>query len=160
MSNTQLSQNSRKGFLTPKMKKFVNAASKKGYNVSQYNNRLVGSANLSIKDLQFIAERLDEDLQAEIFTVEKLMPFFEALFKLNYKSTGMEEVVSSEKNERQLTEKELIELEKRRKRLLKLSYELITWIGAVSSRELAPQSRQLLMRDVPLGLRAIIMEAY
>lgn len=131
------------GFLKKGMRNYVNSSYNNGWRISEYNKRLVNYAKLSVCDLQLLAEKLDEHQQAQIFTTETLMPFFKALFKVNYK-----EGLTAE------------ELEERRVRLLKLSYELITWIGAVSSSELAPKSKQLLQRDVPLGIRAIMMEAY
>src|ERR1700690_4289268 len=142
MNKEKISQ-TYQGFLKKGMRNFVKSTDKSGWNISEYNKRLVKYATLSLNDLQFLAEKIDEDLQCEIFSEKNLMPFFKALFKVKY-SEG-------------LTQEQI---EKRRLRLLKLSFEFITWIGTVSSLELAPKSRQLLMRDVPLGLRAIIMETY
>jgi hypothetical protein len=134
-----------KGFLTNAMKKYINTRDKRGYNRSEYDGRLIGYATMSLKhDLPLLAEKLGEEMQTQIFNKENLMPFFRALFKVDYRQD-----ISKE------------ELEKRRQRLIKLCYELLTWLGyEENARKLAPNSMNLLLKRVPIGLQAIIMEAY
>ena len=134
-----------KGFLTNSMKEYVLSVEKKGYNKSEYDKRCIGYAKMSLeKDLPFLAEKLDEDLQSQIFNEETLTPFFRALFKVDYKENMKKE-----------------ELELRRQRLLKVCYSLLMWLGTEGNAwKLAPKSMELLLKRVPIGLQAILAEAY
>lgn len=133
------------GVLKKGMLKYVKSDDKSGYNQSMYNTRLIDYVTRSLRhDLPLLAERLDEEMQSQIFNKETLMPFFKALFRVDYR-----EGMSKE------------ETEKRRQRLLKLCYELLTWLGyEENARKLAPNSMNLLLKRVPIGLQAIMMEAY
>jgi hypothetical protein len=135
-------QKSCKGFLTKPMKEYVTSKDKKGYNTSEYDRRLIGYAKLSLKnDLPFLAENLDEEMQAKIFNEENLLPFLYAVFSPRYKDPKM-----SEK-----------EREQRRKRIVRLSQFFINSLGTEGA-VLAPKSLSLLNKNIPMGLRAILME--
>ena len=113
MTNEKKSQRQKKpysGILSPAMRAYILSDKKQSYNKSEYNKRLVEYTKISLKeDLPLLLEKLDEELQSKIFNTENLKPFFKALLTVKYRES--------------MTEKEI---EKRRQRLLKLSYELIT----------------------------------
>ncbi len=146
MKKGNLSQKTiHQGILKKGMVKYVKSDDKSGYNQSMYNTRLIDYAARSLRyDLPLLAERLDEDMQSQIFNQENLIPFFKTLFKVDYKQGIPKE-----------------ELERRRQRLLKLCYELLTWMGYEENAwKLAPNSMNLLLKRVPIGLQAILAEAY
>jgi len=141
------------------MKKYVLNDSKKGYTAeakSTYNRRIVEYVRKGLKDLTLLAEKLPEDLQAQIFNVETLRPLIGNLFRLRHQ---VKETYSSE---------ELKEMEERRKRILQLCYVTVGIIGySPNARDLAPEIMDILEKaglketfDDLVGLKAVYLAGY
>ncbi len=69
------------GIITKPMRKFVLSPSKKGYNQSEYNSRIMKQAIAGIKDLSFLLENTSESLKSQIFNEKNLAVFFQNLFR-------------------------------------------------------------------------------
>ena len=77
------------GILTDNMKRYVAAKKKQGYNVSEYNKRLIEYATEGLEDLRYIAERVNrrndfkqadvEKIQRGIFKSEALQKLLESI---------------------------------------------------------------------------------
>jgi hypothetical protein len=133
--------------LTKAMRKYVETEDKKGYNKSEYDTRLTKYATGAIEDLTFLAHKLPEDLQDELFG-EKLLKFFEALFSFSpdYFEDKNKEV-----------------LEQRRRRLLMLSHGMILRVfgDMTTAHILAPDMMQRLLKGeaYETALKAIMMKS-
>ncbi len=131
--------------LTKSMKKFLLNETKQGYSnsvKSAYNRRIIEYAKRGIEDLTLLAQKLTEDQQAEIFTKEKLAPFLRVLFKHRFKPQMSKE-----------------ELEKRRKRLLEICYDHLSYLGSEENAwSLAYKPMKVFTfksHPTPVGLEAI-----
>jgi len=132
--------------LSEGMKRYVSTQDQKkaGYNVYQYNKRLVKEATTAIKDLTFLTQKLPEKLQAKIFGQE-LLDFFTALLKPSSDSDMTKE-----------------ELEQRRLRILKLCHQILFDLGDTDTAyKLAPTATKFLMHSTnyDIALKAILMES-
>ena len=101
------------------MRKYVMSENKNGYSKqvqSVYNNRIKKYANLALKDLTLLAQKLPEDQQSEIFNDQNITSFLTALLKLS---------------PAQLTElnDNRVLVKKKRQRLLPLCHDLITLVN-------------------------------
>lgn len=117
------------------MRKYVMSENKNGYSKqvqSVYNNRIKHYTKLALKDLAFLAQKLSEEQQAEIFNDENMKDLFRALLRLN--ATEL------------TANKEL--LRKKRQRLLPLCYELISLLDDI----------KLAYLMAPIGSRYMIKE--
>ena len=98
------------------MRKYVMSENKNGYSKqvqSVYNNRIKKYANLALKDLTLLAQKLPEDQQNEIFNDQNITSFLTALLKLS---------------PAQLNDNRVL-VRKKRQRLLPLCYGLITLLN-------------------------------
>ncbi|MBS7632536.1 hypothetical protein KEJ15_02790 [Candidatus Bathyarchaeota archaeon] len=140
--------------LTEPMKKYLVNDSKKGYTAeakSTYNRRIVEYAVRGLKDLTLLAEKLPEDLQAEIFNETNLRLLIRNIFRGHIKKDYEE-----------------AELEQRRERILRLSYETLTEIGFRDNAwDLAPDVMKILINaglhetfDTIVGLKAIYIKGF
>lgn len=121
------------------LRKYVKSEDKEGYNKSQYNKRLKNYTITTLEDLTLIAERTDESLQSEMFTPDNMRPFFSQLFKVDFKPDMTKE-----------------EIEKRRKRLLWLAYELLSYLGLTENAwKLAPKAMHILVQAPQSKIEAI-----
>ncbi|MGQ9725810.1 MAG: hypothetical protein ACUVQL_01625 [Candidatus Bathycorpusculaceae bacterium] len=106
--------------------------------------------------MTLLAEKLPEDLQAQIFNVETLRPLIGNLFRLR---PLVKAAYSPE---------ELKEMEKRRKRILQLCYVTVGVIGhSPNARDLAPEIMAILEKaglketfDDLVGLKAVYIAGY
>lgn len=101
------------------MRKYVMSESKNGYSKqvrSVYNNRIKKYANLALKDLTLLAQKLPEDKQTEIFNDQNITNLLSALLKPN-------PAQMAELNDDGALAK------KKRQRLLPLCYDLITLLN-------------------------------
>ena len=124
------------------MRKYVMSENKNGYSKqvqSVYNNRIKKYANLALKDLTLLAQKLPEDQQNEIFNDQNITSFLTALLKLSPAQL-------TELNDNRGL------LKKKRQRLLPLCYGLITLlndsnlahlIAPVGSRYMTKEGGQL-----------------
>ena len=117
------------------MRKYVMSENKNGYGKqvqSVYNNRIKRYTKLALKDLAFLAQKLPEEQQAEIFNDENMKDLFRALLRLN--ATEL------------TANKEL--LRKKRQRLLPLCYELISLLNDTNLAYLmAPIGSRYMIKD-------------
>jgi len=101
--------------LTEPMKKYLLNDSKKGYTVearSTYNRRIIEYAKKGIEDLALLAEKLPEELQAQIFNKETLRPLIEKVFTMP-----------------KIEAKNRAEYVEKRKRIIQLCYLTLDTIG-------------------------------
>ena len=101
------------------MRNYVMSESKNGYSKqvrSVYNNRIKKYANLALKDLTLLAQKLPEDKQTEIFNDQNITNLLSALLKPN-------PAQMAELNDDGALAK------KKRQRLLPLCYDLITLLN-------------------------------
>ena len=112
--------------LTKGMKKYVMSRDKRGYNKSQYNERIRKYAVKALEDLVLIAKNTPEKIQAQIFNEKNLEPFFKVVFNV----------------ETEISDKELKIV---RHRLLRLFYTLVIalWNNQLD-RKLAPHVYKVL----------------
>jgi hypothetical protein len=146
--------------LTDPMKKYLLNDDKKGYTAetkSAYNRRIIDYTIRGISDLSLLAEKLPEDMQAQVFNERTLGSLIRSLFRLIVKEHA--EVAG-------LSEIDKEELEKRRRRVLALCYEALNEIGDVSNaRNLAPDVMKVLLEAGPhetlltiAGLKAVYIK--
>ena len=139
--------------LTKPMKKFVMSNDKSGYTRAiqkVYEKRITEYSVDAIKDLTLIAQNLDESTHDKIFNDKTLMPLFKAIFKVHYKGY---------KDEKEMSDKEKDMIEKRRKRILNLCFDLLFYLGNTSTAwDIAPKAIQMLQNKVPYGIQALLME--
>jgi hypothetical protein len=130
--------------LTDPMKKYLLNDGKKGYTAetrSAYNRRIIDYAIRGISDLSFLAEKLPEDVQAQVFNERTLGSLVRSLFRL---------IVKEHAEVADFSEMDKEELEKRRKRVLGLCYEALNEIGDVfNARNLAPDVMGILLEAGP-----------
>jgi hypothetical protein len=142
------------------MKKYLLNDGKKGYTAetrSAYNRRIIDYTIRGINDLSLLAERLPEDLQAQVFNEKTLDSLIRSLFRL---------IVKEHAEVADFPEIDTKELEKRRKRVLALCYEALNEIGDVfNARNLAPDIMKVLMEAGPsetlptiAGLKAVYIK--
>lgn len=140
--------------LTEPMKKYLVNDSKKGYTAeakSTYNRRIVEYAVRGLKDLTLLAEKLPEDLQAEIFNETNLRSLMKSIFTARIKK-----------------DYEKTEFEQRRERILRLSYETLAEMGFRDNAwDLAPDVMEILINaglhetfDTIVGLKAIYIKGF
>lgn len=128
------------------MKRYLLNDNKAGYTAetrSAYNRRIAEYAKRGIQDLALLAEKLPEDQQAEIFTKENLAPFLRMLFKLRFRPNMTKD-----------------ELEKRSKRLLRICYDHLSYLGSLENAYgLAPLPMKYMTSKYPTprGLEAIYL---
>jgi hypothetical protein len=120
------------------MRKYVMSENKNGYSKqvqSVYNNRIKKYANLALKDLTLLAQKLPEDQQSEIFNDQNITSLLAALLKLS---------------PAQLTElnDNKVLVKKKRQRLLPLCHGLITLLNDSNLAHLI----------APVGTRYMIKE--
>ena len=108
------------GILTKPMKKYVLSETKQGYNVSEYNKRILEYALKGLSDLTLLAEKLHEDQKARVFNRETLQPLFKAIFRLEIQAKDHQEYL------RLKSSKEIV---KKRRRLLRLCDLVLSLIG-------------------------------
>ena len=146
--------------LTDPMKKYLLNDSKKGYTAetrSAYNRRIIDYTIRGISDLSLLAEKLPEDMQAQVFNEETLGSLIRSLFRLIVKEHAEVADFSEIKKE---------EIEKRRKRVLALCYDALNEIGDVfNARNLAPDVMKVLLEAGPsetlptiAGLKAVYIK--
>jgi hypothetical protein len=120
------------------MRKYVMSENKNGYSKqvqSVYNSRIKKYANLALKDLTLLAQKLPEDQQTEIFNDENIGNLLAAIIKLN--SVQMTQL----NDDKGLAKK-------KRRHLLPLCYELITLLNDSNLAHLI----------APVGTRYMIKE--
>lgn len=161
--------------LTDPMKRYLLNDSKKGYSLevkSAYNRRIVEYAKRGLEDLKLLAEKLPEELQAQIFNEETLRPLLGSLFHF-YKPDMGEEVLKRTvglHGERMVWTAPPLdkELESRRKRIVRLCYLTLDIIGySTNVWHLAPETMDTLVKgglhetfDTFIGLKAVYLEGY
>ena len=106
--------------LSDPMKKYVLAKDKRGWNKSAYNSRLREYAIQGLEDLALLANQLSEEQVHEIFNEKTLSSFFKALFNIKISAKDHEEWKKIKKTKKLL---------RKRKRLLKICWMLLTLIG-------------------------------
>jgi hypothetical protein len=146
--------------LTDPMKKYLLNDDKKGYTAetrSAYNRRIIDYTIRGISDLALLAEKLPEDMQAQVFNERTLGSLIRSLFRLIVKEhaevAGFPEIDEED-------------LEKRRKRVLALCYEALNEIGDVfNARNLAPDVMKIMLEAGPYetlptiaGLKAVYIK--
>ena len=147
--------------LTEPMKKYVLNDSKKGYTAearSTYNRRIVEYARKGIEDLALLAEKLPEELQAQIFNEKTLQPLIQKIFT-------MPKIEAKSKEE---YEKKRESLEEKRKRIIRLSYLTLNIIGFTENAwRLAPDIIDTLVKaglhetiNTLIGIKAIYLEGF
>lgn len=109
--------------LTDPMKEYVLAKDKRGWNKSAYNSRLREYAIQGLEDLTLLAEGLPEEQLGEIFNEKTLGSFFKALLKIR---------IDAENHEEWKKIKETEDILRKRKRLLKICWTILTLIGDYS----------------------------
>jgi hypothetical protein len=120
------------------MRRYVISENKNGYSKavqSVYNSRIKKYAKQALQDLVLLANKLPEDQQEEIFTEITIGPLFRAVLKQ-----------SPEEMNRLFQDK--AQMAKKRKRLLPICYELITWLNHSNLSHLI----------APIGSRYMIKE--
>lgn len=138
--------------LTEPMKKYLSNDSKRGYTAevrSAYNRRIVEYAKKGIEDLTLLAEKLPEDLQAQIFNKETLRPLLQKVFTMPK--------IEAETKEEYL---------RKRKRIVELCYETVNIMGFLDNAwRLAPEIMDTLIKaglhetiDTLVGLKAVYLE--
>lgn len=143
--------------LTEPMKRYLLNDSKKGYTAevkSAYNRRIVEYAEKGIEDLALLAEKLPEELQAQIFNKETLRPLIANLF--------------SDPRSRDKHDFGEEEIERKRKRLVQICYLILSIMGhTINARRLAPDIMDTLTKaglhetfDTLIGLKAIYLEGF
>lgn len=108
------------GVLTRPMRKYVLSETKQGYNISEYNKRIVEYASKGLEDLTLLAQKLPEEQQAKVFNKETLQPLFKAIFRLEIPAKDHQEYLEIKSSE---------EMVKKRKRLLRLCDLILNLIG-------------------------------
>jgi hypothetical protein len=147
--------------LTEPMKKYLLNDSKKGYTAearSTYNRRIIEYAKKGIEDLALLAEKLPEELQAQIFNKETLRPLIEKVFT-------MPKIEA--KNRAGYMEK-LESMEEKRKRIIQLCYLTLDTIGFLDNAwKLAPDIMDTLTKaglhePLPtlIGVKAIYLAGF
>jgi hypothetical protein len=111
------------GILTKPMRKYVLSETKQGYNISEYDRRIVEYTSKGLEDLTLLAQELPEEQQAKIFNKETLQPLFKAIFRLEIPAKDHEEYLKIKSSE---------EIVKKRKRLLGLCDSALNLIGDYS----------------------------
>ena len=106
--------------LTDPMRKYVLATDKRGWNRSAYNSRLQDYAIQGLKDLTLIAKQLPEEQLRKIFNEKTLGTFFKSLLKIDMSAGDHEEWKKIRKTD---------EMFRKRKRLLKICWMVLTLIG-------------------------------
>jgi len=140
--------------LSKSMKQYVINREKNGYSKevqNVYNSRLKSYAIDALNDLTLLAEKLPEDDLKEIFNQKTIYPFIKNLFTVKIKDNYGEE-----------------ELEQRRRRILRLSYDTLTTIGFRNNPwYLAPDVMKILVKaglhetfDTFVGLKGIYIKAF
>jgi hypothetical protein len=146
--------------LTDPMKKYLLNDDKKGYTAetrSAYNRRIIDYTIRGISDLSLLAEKLPEDMQAQVFNEITLGSLIRSLFRL---------IVKEHAEVADFSEIDKEELEKRRKRVLTLCYEALNEIGDLfNARNLAPDIMKVLLEAGPpetlptiAGLKAVYIK--
>jgi len=147
--------------LTEPMKKYLLNDSKKGYTAearSTYNRRIVEYAKKGIEDLALLADKLPEEIQAQIFNPETLRPLIEKVFTMP----------KIEAKSREEYEEKFESLEGKRKRIIQLCYLTLDTIGFTSNAwNLAPDIMDTLTKaglheTLPalIGVKAVYLAGF
>jgi len=123
------------GILTKPMKKYVLSETKQGYNVSEYNKRILEYALKGLSDLTLLAQKLPEEQQANIFNKETLQPLFKAIFRLKIQAKDHQEYLRIKGS------KDIVEKRRRLLRLCDLALHLIgdyTFAGIIVPEPMKP----------------------
>lgn len=139
--------------LTKAMREYVLNDKKVGYTrqtQSTYNRRIIEYAKRGLEDLTLLAEKLPEELQDGIFNEENLGPLLRKVFRLKIRTEMSED-----------------DLEKRKRRILELSWDLLNTLGSRDNAyALAPRQMKTLTMaglyeplDFIVGIKAIILKA-
>lgn len=111
------------GILTKPMKKYVLSETKQGYNVSEYNKRILEYALKGLSDLTLLAQKLPKDQKARVFNKETLGALFKAIFNIKIQAKDHQEYLKNKAS------KDMVE---ERKRLLQLCDLVLHLIGDYS----------------------------
>ena len=136
------------------MKQYVMNQEKNGYNKETqnvYNNRLKNYAIDALKDLALLAEKLPEDELKDIFNEKTMSPLIRNVFRAKIKGNYEEK-----------------ELEQRRQRILRLSWDALSEIGFRDNAwNLAPDVMNILIKaglhetfDTFVGLKAVYIKGF
>ena len=147
--------------LTEPMKKYLLNDSKKGYTAearSTYNRRIIEYAKKGIEDLALLADKLPEELQAQIFNPEILRPLIEKVFTMP----------KIEAKSREEYKEKFASLEGKRKRIIQLCYLTLDTIGSTSNAwNLAPDIMDTLTKaglheTLPalIGVKAVYLAGF